>query len=155
MPKQFDLPPVYLVIALIAVFILSWFGGFVGGFLGAGFWGSIITLTGLGLIGWSIFLFREYQTPLLPRQTAEALVMDGPYLVSRNPMYLGMVLIALGVGIFMGPVIAYIPAFVLAVYLDRNFIQGEEDALREAFASEANAYIDDTARWIGYGPVKL
>ncbi|MEM0977613.1 MAG: isoprenylcysteine carboxylmethyltransferase family protein [Pseudomonadota bacterium] len=155
MPNQLDLPPVYTVIAIIAVVVLGWIGNAVGAVLGGGFWGFVCVVVGIGLIGWSGYLFREYQTTLIPRKTADALVMDGPFVVSRNPMYLGMVLITLGVGIIVGPVIAYIPAFFLAVYLDRNFIQPEERKLVEQFGKEAELYIEDTAKWIGYGPIKI
>jgi len=155
MPSQIDMPPVYAAIALVAVFILSWIGNLVGAVFGSGFWGILLVLIGIGLIGWSAYLFNEYQTPVMPRQTADALVMDGPFVVSRNPIYLGMVLITLGVGVFLGPLIAYLPAFALAVYLDRNFIEDEEAALRERFGGEADKYIDNTPKWIGYGPVQI
>ena len=155
MPNQIDYPPVYAVIAIVAVVILSWIGNAIGAVLGTTFWGSLMVLAGLVLVGWSAYLFKEYQTTLMPKQTADALVMDGPFLVSRNPMYLGMVLVTLGVGVIMGPLIAYIPAFVLAVFLDRNFIQEEEANLRAQFGNEADIYIDTTAKWIGYGIVKI
>ena len=155
MPNQIDYPPVYAGLAIVAVVILSWIGGAIDGVLGSGFWGALLVLGGIGLIGWSLYLFNEYQTTYMPRETADALVMDGPYLVSRNPMYLGMVLITLGIGVIMGPLIAYIPAFVLAVYLDRNFIAAEEAALRERFGNEADKYIEDTAKWIGYGAFRI
>ena len=155
MPNQLDLPPVYTVLALVAVGVLSWIGNIVAGIFPAWFVGSLLVVGGIGLIGWSAYLFNEYQTTLIPRKSADALVMDGPFVVSRNPMYLGMVLITLGVGVVMGPLIAYIPAFILAAYLEHNFIQKEEEKLVEAFGAEAQNYIENTPKWIGYGPIKI
>ena len=155
MPNQLDLPPVYMAIAIMTVIILSWIGNAIGAVLGAWFWGALLMVAGIGLIGWSVYLFREYQTTIIPRQTADALVMDGPFLISRNPMYLGMVLITLGLGMILGPLIAYVPAFVLAVFLDRNFIAKEEEKLKAQFGTEAELYIRDTAKWIGVGPVMI
>ncbi|MEO0343252.1 MAG: methyltransferase [Pseudomonadota bacterium] len=102
MPNQLDLPPVYAVIAILAAIVFGWFGILISGYLGHGFWGVVLILIGIGLVGWSAWLFKEYQTTIIPRQQPDALVMDGPFLISRNPMYLGMVLITLGVGVFMG-----------------------------------------------------
>ena len=73
---------------------------------------------------------------------------EGPFRYSRNPMYLGFVLVLAGIGILLGSLtpLFVIPAF--AALMDRQFIQMEEQMLRAAFGAKWQDYASRTRRWL-------
>lgn len=94
--------------------------------------------------------FRRARTtvnPLTP-QAASSLVTAGIYRFSRNPMYLGMLLLLAGAAVFLGNAgaLLLLPAFV--VYMNQYQIKPEERALSALFGSEFTAYLQRVRRWI-------
>ena len=79
---------------------------------------------------------------------ASALVVSGVYKVSRNPMYLGFLLVLFGWGIFLSNLLALLllPGFV--VYLKHFQIGPEEEALRLRFGVQYEMYQRNVRRWI-------
>src|SRR3974377_1242979 len=69
--------------------------------------------------------FKRRGTTVKPFQRSSALITDGAFRWSRNPMYLGMVLIAAGAAVLEGAAIGWIAVVALAVILDQAFIQPE------------------------------
>src|SRR5689334_12932251 len=61
--------------------------------------GAMFVGAGAGLCIWSIALFRQAQTSLVPVKPSTALVVTGPYRLTRNPMYLGLLLLYVGVAL--------------------------------------------------------
>lgn len=76
------------------------------------------------------------------------LVADGPYRVSRNPLYLGMVLMTLGLALLFGKAVPLV--VVAACFLSMNawVIPPEEAVLRKAFGPDYEAYRTRVRRWI-------
>jgi protein-S-isoprenylcysteine O-methyltransferase Ste14 len=91
---------------------------------------------------------RKADTTVKPFEESSALVTSGAYRISRHPMYLGFVLVLIGVALLMGSLAPYIviPAFV--VLMDRVFIQVEERMLEARFGGTWQAYKLKTRRWI-------
>ncbi|MDX1650636.1 MAG: methyltransferase, partial [Myxococcota bacterium] len=77
----------------------------------------------------SVRLFARAGTSLRPDRPSRRLVTEGPYRVSRNPMYLGLVLLLAGLGLALGTPTALAAPGILAVLLDRAFVRPEERAL--------------------------
>ena len=77
-----------------------------------------------------------------------ALVAVGVYKLTRNPMYLGMLLMLIGWAIFLSNVVAFafLPVFVL--YINRFQIEPEERVLALKFGSEFAAYQTRVRRWL-------
>ena len=95
--------------------------------------------------------FRHARTTVDPRrpERASALVTDGVYSLSRNPMYVGMVLALIAWGLYLGSIVALLlapPAFV--IYMDRRQIPAEEHALAAAFGEQYAQYTRRVRRWI-------
>ncbi len=67
---------------------------------------------------------------------------------TRNPMYLGMVLIVAGAALAEGSVSPWLAVIALAVVLDRCFIAREEATLRAAFGDAYRSYQARVRRWI-------
>ncbi len=92
--------------------------------------------------------FKAAQTGIHPFGKPSALVSTGPFAVSRNPMYVCMVLILLGAAIAWGTLSPFvtIPPFVLV--LSKRFIPVEEAAMSQAFPAEYEQYKKRVRRWI-------
>ncbi len=94
--------------------------------------------------------FRRASTtvnPLTPA-AASAMVRSGIYRHTRNPMYLGMLLVLAGWAVWLASVaaVAVLPAFVL--YMNRLQIQPEERALASLFGSDFEDYRRSVRRWL-------
>jgi protein-S-isoprenylcysteine O-methyltransferase Ste14 len=99
------------------------------------------------LIAWSIVLFRRAGTSHDPAETPTALVESGPYRLTRNPMYLGLATILLGIGLVVGTVpFLFVPAaFLLTMNL--AYVPREERALEEAIGEPYQEYRKRVRRW--------
>jgi protein-S-isoprenylcysteine O-methyltransferase Ste14 len=94
--------------------------------------------------------FRRAGTTVNPLNPAASstLVRSGIYAFSRNPMYLGFVIMLLGWGMYLSNALSllFIPLFVL--YMNRFQIEPEEDALRSRFGQEFDTYARRVRRWL-------
>ena len=112
--------------------------------------GSFMIISGLIVILSAITLFKKYQTTITPLNPANAtkLITDGIYKLSRNPMYLGLLLMLLGISIILNPIGGFflIPLFIL--YLNLFQIIPEENAMVDLFKDEFLEYKKNVRRWI-------
>ena len=92
--------------------------------------------------------FKEHGTTVKPFEPSRRLVITGVFAISRNPMYLGMVLILLGVSLLLGSLTPFAVVIILPVLLTRRFIVSEERMLEASFDGEYQAYRDRVRRWI-------
>jgi protein-S-isoprenylcysteine O-methyltransferase Ste14 len=143
-------PPVVMLIAAAAMKLIAmvvpaqvlipWRLPIVALFLLAG-----VLLPLFGALG-----FRRHKTtvnPHTPTQTS-ALVTTGVHGFSRNPMYLGLLLVLAGWAFYLANWVAVLllPAFVL--YINRYQIQPEERVLAERFGEDYAAYRKAVRRWL-------
>jgi len=105
--------------------------------------GSVTCLSG-------VVSFRRAKTTVNPMNvnSTSSLVVSGIYKYTRNPMYLGFVLVLLGWAAFLSNLAAFVllPAFVL--YISRFQIRPEERVLASLFPDEYPAYRDQVRRWV-------
>lgn len=143
-----DLPPVWatgvLALQVAAALLLPW-GRFASG--GAAILGAVGCVAGLALILWAALWFRAKDTSIEPRDTPRALIVEGPFRLSRNPIYAGMALILIGAGLLLGSVPAILLALAFPPIVTRRFILEEEAALRRTFGPEAEEYLRGSRRW--------
>lgn len=102
----------------------------------------------LGLFVGAFRNFRRARTTIIPNRPANALVTDGPYRFTRNPMYVSLVALYLALAFVLGswwPVLL-LPLLVLLV--DRWIIAREERYLASAFPGEYDAYRQRVRRWL-------
>ena len=85
--------------------------------------------------------------PMKPNETTK-LVTDGFFKITRNPMYLGMLLFLLGLSIYNGLIVGliFLPLFV--GYITYFQIIPEENAMLEIFGDEFTLYMKKVRRWI-------
>jgi protein-S-isoprenylcysteine O-methyltransferase Ste14 len=91
---------------------------------------------------------KRHATPVKPFEPAARLLTGGVFAISRNPMYLGMALILLGLAVLLGTVTPFLPALALPILLDRVFIEPEERMLEEQFGERFLRYSDKVSRWL-------
>ena len=110
--------------------------------------GAALVLIGLGIGLAGVREFRRHRTPTSPYRPTTALVTSGVFRVSRNPMYLGFVLIAVGVAIAFDSAAFLVSALLLAVLLQVAVIRPEERFLAKRYGADFEAYRRGTRRWI-------
>lgn len=110
----------------------------------------IIALIGLAISVSGAISFRRLDTTLNPTRPEEAssLVTAGIYQVTRNPMYLGLLVILIGWSLFLSSAWALLGAVGFVVYMTRLQIAEEERALTRLFGSEYEAYKTRVRRWL-------
>lgn len=98
--------------------------------------------------GWSLWLFRRHRTGLLPGGATMTMIESGPYRLSRNPLYVGMLALHLGIALLV-PTVWGLVAFPLAVALVLwGAILPEERFLHERFGEPYDAYRRRVRRWL-------
>lgn len=85
---------------------------------------------------------------------SKVLVSSGVYRYSRNPAYLGLLLIVIGLAIWVGSLSPWLVVVGFIWFLSRVYIQKEEAALVAQFGSEYDAYMQKTPRWCSAFQIK-
>ena len=148
-PKRIIYPPIWMVIGLITIFCLNEFlplARFTGKF--GWYLGGFAIVLGLILLVHAGGMFKAANTDLIPFQNVSALVTNGVYRVTRNPMYLGMTLVLLGTAITVGVFSALFVAPLFMLIIQLRFIKPEETMLRELFGAKFDEYCRNVRRWI-------
>lgn len=134
---------------------------FVAGWVGTSVWGDPLTLgpwrvaLGWALVvlfavwnGWALWLFGRHETGLLPGQATQALIEEGPYRLSRNPLYVGLVALYLGLALLAPSGWALVLTPVAVLLLRWGAILPEERFLRERFGAPYETYAQRVRRWL-------
>ncbi len=149
MVTRFIYPPIWLLFGLVATFFLNeFFPGARFTSLAGQLAGGLIIVVGLTLLVTANGLFTRAGTDVIPFRNVTALVTDGVFRYTRNPMYLGMALVLFGCAVTVGaatPLV--IPPLYMAI-VQQRFILAEEAMLRELFPEEFPAYCTRVRRWL-------
>jgi len=93
-------------------------------------------------------VFKKLGTTVKPFEESTALITTGVFRISRHPMYVGMVLILIGIAVLMGSLTPYAVIPVFAVLMEVVFIRVEERMLEEKFSEAWLVYKEKVRRWI-------
>lgn len=117
--------------------------------------GTVLAALGLCLIGAAIMLdaaaalaFRRHRTTMMPNRGAAALITDGPFAASRNPIYLANTLLVCGTGLVLGAGWLVLAGFLAAALTQRLAIIREERHLAARFGRDWTEYAARTPRWL-------
>ena len=119
-------------------------------FEGQTFLSSIIAIFGLIILLLAVKEFVQFKTtinPLKP-ETSSVLVTSGIFKLSRNPMYLGMLLLIIGLWIKTGAVLGFILVASFIAYLNYFQIFPEEQAMKGLFSDKYKTYCQQVRRWL-------
>ncbi len=117
-------------------------------------WGNVfgpfMIIIGLIIILSAIIQFKIHKTTITPLNPSNArkLIVHGIYKYSRNPMYLGLLLIVSGISIIKNPFggLIFVPSFIF--YLNYFQIIPEESAMLDLFKDDFLKYKENVRRWI-------
>ena len=110
-------------------------------------WPLIFLIAGIGLAMLGVKEFLVQHTTLNPLDPSR-LVVSGVYQLTRNPMYLGMLVVLLGWGDFLDNFLAYSGALIFFVYMTAFQIKPEEAAMLEKFGESFKQYCQSVRRWL-------
>ena len=110
--------------------------------------GFLIIGFGFVLALWSRSLFLRNSTTLQPSEDPTSLVTSGPFRISRNPIYLGMAAILLGVAVLQGTLVALAFPVLFVALIELFIIPGEERNMEKIFGEPYRDYKKSVRRWI-------
>jgi protein-S-isoprenylcysteine O-methyltransferase Ste14 len=149
---RFRLPPlvvaplVALLMWLAARSVPSWSIAFPGIEIVA--WALLASAMAVGMAG--LAAFRNARTTVNPLQPdkASALVTNGIYRHTRNPMYLAVAMVLLAWGLLLGHAVAPFGLAIFVAWMNRCQIAPEERALTRLFGAEFERYRREVRRWL-------
>ena len=143
------MPPTLMLIAVIAMLALHFLMPLA--WIIPPFW----NLTGLILIASGLILnlsadkaFHTVRTTVKPFEESSSLVTNGVFRISRNPMYLGFVLILTGIAILLRTLSPYLVIVAFVAVIDMTFVRVEEQMLAEKFGASWKHYQSAVKRWL-------
>lgn len=112
-------------------------------------WSGLLFILAGGILNiWADRLFKQNNTTVKPDETPTSLIKNGPFRFSRNPMYLGMEFLLIGVGLILGSGTSFVGALLFPLIIELKFIRREEKIMAEIFGDEFETYKKKVARWI-------
>lgn len=144
-------PPVY---ALICAVLMWWLSKVMPGIFWLDFpwrWAGPVMMVSAFLLDLdSLFIFRKNHTTINPVHPDQAskLVTEGLYRYTRNPMYLGLLIVLTGWAVYLGNVTALLVLPLFALIITRWQILPEERALEQKFGDEYRTYKCAVRRWL-------
>lgn len=143
------MPPVYFLVTMLIVAALHWLFP-ITTFIESPHNYAGLLLIGIGLV-FAVAPARALEansTTVRPFEESDALLTDGLYRFSRNPMYLGMLMILLGIATSLGSLSSLLPIPLFMLVIQKRFILKEEAMLAERFGDRYRVYCDGVRRWI-------
>lgn len=143
------MPPTYFMIFLVLAIASHFlFPGIRFHYYPWNLLGLLLIVFGAILNLWTDALFKRSETTVKPHELPTAFQADGPFKISRHPMYLGMTAILLGTAVFMMSLLPYFAAVIFVFLMEILFIPTEERNLARQFGETYRHYCNNVRRWI-------
>lgn len=113
------------------------------------FWaGALLITLAVVLFGWCARELRAHKTTINPHRAASSLVDSGPFRFSRNPIYVSLTVLLIGVGLLAAS--TWVPLMLVWVLpvMQHWVIAREEEHLRWRFGQEYGQYCAQVRRWL-------
>ena len=110
--------------------------------------GIVLVVLGIWIMVWADSLFKKSNTEVKPFDKPAILVTNGPFRVSRHPMYVGFVGLLLGVAMLLGSLIAFVAPVAMFITLATIFIPFEEDMCQKVFDEAYSDYKTCVRKWL-------
>ena len=142
-------PSILLLIAIALSYLVSIL------FPDLGYYGLNVSLLGLTsitlgaiLFVWSLNTLRRHKTAIHMRHKPTRLVTRGPYAYTRNPMYVGFLLVTVGTALLFANVLAFIGPILFFAFATMFIIPFEEAVLSRKFGKPYHSYRKKTRKWV-------
>ena len=145
-----NIPPVaqLVIFACLAVILATFLPGLIIDVL-IGF-PILVGLIGILFLLPAVVSFTIQKTTVDPRtpEAATTLVTSGIYRITRNPMYVGMLLLLLALAAWLAAASSFLPAIAFLLSINRGQIRREEESLRQIFGVAFETYANRVPRWL-------
>lgn len=111
--------------------------------------GIVLLIIGLGFIVLARREFAHYRQPTDPGQPTSKIIKTGVFSISRNPLYLGGVIVFLGIALLLNMLWALITLLLSTILCLYVLIMPEEKYLAAKFGREYKDYTATVHRWLG------
>lgn len=155
---RWAVPIVWALIVLFIQILLPWAVATIGPRFGwtdlspapGNYLGLFGVAVGLSLYGWCLENhFKTYRNSVRVSFSPPHLVVEGPYVISRNPMYVSGLITWLGWTIYFGSPAVLIAFLILWAAFTFRVIPHEENLLEDLFGEEYLEYKRTVKRWLG------
>ena len=149
-PKIFiQIPPPVIAFALLAAAgLIHRLLPFLEVMPSTPFGGFVWAASGVVLAASAALQFRKLKTTVLPHGTPTELVTLGAYLWTRNPMYLGLLTILIGIALAFGTLPFFLAPWFFFLIINEIHIPYEEAVLSRKFGAAYERYLKRVRRWI-------
>jgi len=110
--------------------------------------GGAIIFVALVILVATFLQFRRRRTTILPYRPTTAIVDSWPYSFTRNPMYLAMALVYIGIALFFNSLWPFLLLPLVLLVMHRGVIEREERYLEQKFGSDYVDYRSRVPRWL-------
>lgn len=151
-PKKhlpFDIPPLYFALAIVLMYAMHRLLPLIDLIdPPISHIGYLLIIGGVAIAAWGRWRFARAGTNVVPFSPSTALVTDGPFRFTRNPMYLGMMIVLAGWFFLTGSLggLLVIPVFFWLIRT--RFVLPEEDHMAEHFGEAYHTYKQRVRRWL-------
>lgn len=144
-------PPLLYLAALIALVVVRrlWPAPIFAASTFALYAGVALIVAALGLGVWAVITLRRAGTNVDPRKSSTAMVSDGPFGFTRNPIYVGFTLLYLGITLALNSWWGLALLVPTLVVMHVGVIRREEHYLEKKFAGDYLRYKNNVARYVG------
>ena len=112
------------------------------------FLGIILTIAAILLFVKSVRIFNLRKEKIHPRSISTQIFKDGPFQFSRNPIYLAMFVLLIGVGLTLNSFWFLYSGLVVAIMIHYGVIIPEENYLEQEFGKDYLAYKKPVRSWL-------
>lgn len=110
--------------------------------------GVLLIAEGLLLAVIALLDLQRLRTTFIPHGEPSALAVTGPFQWTRNPVYLGILTMLFGLGLYSGALFLFAAPVVFFSLVNRIYIPYEEDKLADRFGRDYGEYLRQTSRWL-------
>jgi protein-S-isoprenylcysteine O-methyltransferase Ste14 len=108
----------------------------------------LLIFAGLGFSASGFLTFKSRGAPVRPGSDPTQLVLSGPYRITRNPMYLGLLTISIGCFFAVDSLWFVVPPILFFWVINFRLIPFEEQLMKEHFGAEYETYQQRVRRWL-------
>ena len=110
--------------------------------------GIVFVVFAVGLIAWAARTMRQRNTAVRPWKPTTTIVEDGPFALTRNPIYLGFALVLVGIGLWTDKLAVLLMTVPAIAATNSWVIAREESYLKRKFGAPYEAYLARVRRWV-------
>ena len=150
-PNTIPWPPIITIGSIVLALVVNYFVPIDWLYeLSGVIWplGILMVVAALSIDVWAFRTFKAGKTTIMPNQAVSNLVTNGPFAWSRNPIYVGNIVLISGIGIATGNSWMLLAAAEAAVLIDKLAIRREEAHLKANFEMEWSEYSARVRRWV-------